>query len=281
MLADNALESAMNDSLTSCTEIDARRALAERIAKAAGARAKSFLGRPEKLCTVVKSSSQDLVSDADKAAEAYLRRIIGMNFPTDGILGEEGSLKIGSSGFDWVIDPIDGTMAFLVGQPNWTVSIAVLENGKPVIGVIFAPMLGETYVAQFQRGALLNDRPIFINQEWSIRSTTVGYGGTTLADPEEAGQFVTRLYSEGGVIFRVGSGALMLAYVAGNRLAGYYDPSLFCWDCMAGIVLVREAGGVVEFAGDLSSPGAIWAGNRNVYDHLKQLTKDFKHKARS
>lgn len=262
----------MNQTPPDFHDIDKRRALAERIARSAGAKAARFLLHPEKLVSTEKSSSQDLVSIADRATEVHLRRMILRNFPQDGIAGEEAGNTIGSSGYDWVIDPIDGTMAFLVGQPNWTVSIAVLHEGRPVIGVVFAPMLKELYVGQAERGATLNGRPLAINQDWTIRSTTIGYGGTERADPLEVGAFITRLYQEGGVIFRVGSGALMLAYVAANRLAGYYDPTLYCWDCMAGLVLIREAGGLAEFAGSLSQPGEIWAGNHRVFQDLKRLS---------
>ncbi len=253
-------------------DVDRRREVAERVAKIAGEKAKAFLAHPEKLHTSRKASSQDLVSAADMATEIYLRQAISRSFPDDGILGEEAGATDGTTGFNWVIDPIDGTMAFLVGQPNWTVSVAVLFDGQPVIGAVFAPMLGEFFVGQTGRGASFNTIPIAINQEWTIRSTTIGYGASTRADPVEAGLFVTRLYQEGGVMFRVASGALMLAYVAANRLAGYYDPSLFCWDCMAGIVIIREAGGVAEFSGNLREPGSIWAGNPIVYSQLKQLS---------
>lgn len=254
------------------SEIDERLTLAMKLAKSAGAKARSFLKRPDDLGFSEKSSSQDLVSAADQATEAYMRRTIMRSFKEDGIVGEEAGGLPGQSGFDWVIDPIDGTMAFLVGQPNWTVSIAVLHHGEPVVGVVCAPLLNELYAARTGAGATLNGRPLTLNQNWNIRSTTIGYGGTERADPLEVGQFVTRLYQEGGVIFRVGSGALMLAYVASNRLAGYYDPTLFCWDCMAGMVLIREAGGLAQFDGSLSEPGPIWAGNKGVFTDLRRLS---------
>lgn len=262
----------MNDQHCNSIDMAARCALAERMAREAGEKARSFLAHPEKLGWTEKASSQDIVSAADEATEAFLRETILEHFPTDGIVGEEAGSTPGSSGFDWVIDPIDGTMAFLVGQPNWTVSVAVLQNGEPVIGVVAAPMFDELYVGQSGKGATLNGKPLSINRDWTIRSTTVGFGGTERADPRHVGDFVTRLYQEGGVIFRVGSGALMLAYVAANRLAGYYDPTLFCWDCMAGMVLIREAGGLAEFAGSLTEPGEIWAGNRNVFEDLKRIS---------
>lgn len=262
----------MNDQHRDSIDMVARSALAERMAREAGAKARSFLAHPEKLGWTEKASSQDIVSAADEATEAFLREMIQQHFPADGIVGEEEGSTTGSSGFDWVIDPIDGTMAFLVGQPNWTVSVAVLHNGEPVIGVVAAPMFDEIYVGRSGGGATLNGRPLAINPDWTIRSTTVGFGGTERANPRHVGGFVTRLYQEGGVIFRVGSGALMLAYVAANRLAGYYDPTLFCWDCMAGMVLIREAGGLAEFAGSLSEPGEIWAGNSNVFQDLKRIS---------
>ncbi|WP_430249290.1 inositol monophosphatase family protein [Neorhizobium sp. DAR64860/K0K1] len=253
-------------------DIALRCKLAEDVARKAGDKARSFLATPEKLGWIEKASSQDIVSAADEATETYLRQMIRQAFPEDGIVGEEAGSTTGNSGFDWVIDPIDGTMAFLVGQPNWTVSVAVLHQGEPVIGVVVAPILDEVYVGSLGCGATLNGRRLAISEDWTIRSTTVGFGGTERADPLKVGAFVTRLYQEGGVLFRVGSGALMLAYVAANRLAGYYDPTLFCWDCMAGIVLIREAGGLAEFAGSLSEPGEIWAGNRNVFDNLKRIS---------
>lgn len=250
-----------------------RLAIAERLARTAGDKARAFFLNRDTLHAVSKSDSQDLVSEADRAIEAWLRAAIRDAFPEDGIVGEEEAASEGSSGFVWVIDPIDGTMPFLVGQPNWTVSIGVAWERKPVIGVIFAPMMDELYAAVEGGGARLNGRPLSINADWTIASTTIGFGATQKASPREVGAFAEALYGAGGVLFRVGSGALMLAYVAANRLAGYYDPILYCWDCWAGIVLVREAGGVVTFDGDLATPGPMWAGNPRVHDELRRLSQ--------
>ncbi len=106
----------MTDVRSGQGEIHHRRVLAERIAKVAGARAKGFLSKPERLKAELKSSTQDLVSIADRVTESYLRRMIKKNFPDDGIVGEEAGSTIGSSGYTWVIDPIDGTMAFSWGN---------------------------------------------------------------------------------------------------------------------------------------------------------------------
>ncbi|MBS7543249.1 inositol monophosphatase family protein [Ancylobacter oerskovii] len=249
-----------------------RLAAAERLARMAGTKARSFFLNRDTLHPTSKSDSQDLVSEADRSIEIWLRRMIREQFPDDGIVGEEEAATEGLSGFDWVIDPIDGTMPFLVGQPNWTVSIGIARRGEPAAGVVHAPMLRELYAAATGAGARLNGRPLTMNPDWTVASTTIGFGATQKASPQEAGAFVEALYREGGVLFRVGSGALMLAYVAANRLAGYYDPTLHCWDCWAGIVLVREAGGVVTFEGDLGQPGPIWAGNHRVHGQLRRLS---------
>lgn len=253
-------------------QLDLRLAAAKVLAQAAGEKALAFFVRRESLTTELKSSSQDLVSEADRTVEAWLRQEIGQQFPDDGIVGEEEDSVLGRSGYDWVIDPIDGTMPFLVGQPNWVVSIGLARNQQPVAGAIYAPILHELYSAREGGGAHLNGRPLVMNRDWTLSSTTIGFGATQKAEASAAGRFVEGLYREGGVLFRVGSGALMLAYVAANRLAGYYDPQLNCWDCWAGIVLIREAGGEVVFDGDLIRPGSIWAGNARVCKDLVRLS---------
>lgn len=250
----------------------ARQAVAETLARGAGARARRFFLQRDTLRPELKSDSQDLVSEADRSIEAWLRRAIRRHFPGDGIVGEEEAATQGTSGFVWVIDPIDGTMPFLVGQPNWTVSIGIARGTEPVAGVIYAPMLRELYSAVAGGGARLNGQTLAMNPDWTVASTTIGFGATQKASPAEVGAFVEGLYREGGVLFRVGSGALMLAYVAANRLAGYYDPTLHCWDCWAGMVLVREAGGLVSFEGDFTRPGAMWAGNATVHAALRRLS---------
>ncbi|MBS9477581.1 inositol monophosphatase family protein [Ancylobacter radicis] len=249
-----------------------RFAVAQALARRAGNTARRFFLRPESLTPELKSSSQDLVSEADRTVEAWLRSAIARHFPDDGIVGEEEAATAGTSGYVWVVDPIDGTMPFLVGQPNWCVSIGLAQAGRPVAGAIYAPMLRELYAAMEGGGAFLNGRRLEMNADWTLTSTTIGFGATQKATPQEVGRFVEGLYREGGVLFRIGSGALMLAYVAANRIAGYYDPMLYCWDCWAGAVLIREAGGEVTFAGDLARPGPIWAGNASVHADLKRLS---------
>ncbi|MEK1933939.1 MAG: inositol monophosphatase family protein, partial [Pararhizobium sp.] len=149
----------------------------------------------------------------------------------------------GHSGYTWVVDPIDGTSPFVNGMPNWCVSIAVLHDGEPVIGVICAPCHDELYSSAAGQGATLNGKRLTLDPTRTIRNAVTGIGANNYVPPAFVASMVERLLEAGGNFVRNGSGALMLAYVAAGRLVGYYEPYMHAWDCMAGYCLVREAGG--------------------------------------
>ena len=119
-------------------ELEARLALAEKIAREAGAKALDYFKQRETLVIETKRDPQDVVSIADRDVEQLIRARVSEAFSQDGFLGEEYGLNEGTSGYTWVVDPIDGTSPFVNGMPNWCVSIAVLKDGEPVIGVIQA-----------------------------------------------------------------------------------------------------------------------------------------------
>ncbi|GJD49306.1 Inositol-1-monophosphatase [Methylobacterium crusticola] len=252
----------------------ARHALALAVAREAGERALAYFAARDSLVVERKSGAQDLVSQADREVEGLIREAVARAFPDDAVLGEEAGLSAGNSGYVWVVDPIDGTSPFLNGQPNWCVSVAVRGRTGIESGVVHAPVLRETYAAARGAGATLNGRALRIDPATVLTSANIGFGATAKTPPAEAAAFVERLCREGGVLFRNGSGALMLAYVAAGRLAGYYDPGLNSWDCYAGLLLVREAGGVAEFDGadDILAGGALRAGTRAVVEDLRRLS---------
>ncbi|WP_407526281.1 inositol monophosphatase family protein [Methylobacterium oryzisoli] len=254
--------------------VAARHALALAVAHAAGERALAYFRARDTLVIERKTNAQDLVSQADREVEGLIRAAVAVAFPDDAILGEEAGMSTGRSGYAWVVDPIDGTSPFLNGQPNWCVSIAVRGPAGIDAGVIHAPVLDETYAARRGAGATLNGRPIRLDPAATLTSANIGFGATTKTPPAEAAAFVEALYREGGVMFRNGSGALMLAYVAAGRLAGYYDPGLNAYDCYAGLLLVEEAGGVAEYDGsdDMLTGGALRAGTRAVVEDLRRLS---------
>jgi myo-inositol-1(or 4)-monophosphatase len=228
-------------------EVGRRFAAAESIAKRAGERALRYFEARGDLA-ISHKAAQDRVSEADREVEALIREAVAAQFPEDAFLGEEHGAAEGRSGFLWVVDPIDGTTPFLSGLPDWCVSIAVAAGGGPLIGAIHAPRLGETFVGVRGGGAFVNGRRLALDASAGLGDGMFAFGGSLKCDPAETGDFVRRLMRAGGMAFHNGSGALMLSYVADGRLVGYYDARIMPWDCFAGLVLVAEAGGKVDYA---------------------------------
>lgn len=225
------------------SSLEARLAHAEAVAREAGAMALDYFNRRETLVIETKRDPQDVVSIADREVENLIRGRFNQAYPDDGVLGEEYGLEAGTSGFTWVVDPIDGTSPFINGMPNWCISIALLHDGVPVVGVICAPCHDELYAAALGLGATLNGKTLRLDPTRTIRNSVTGIGANNYVTPAFVGKMVESLLAAGGNFIRNGSGALMLAYVAAGRLVGYYEPYMHAWDCLAGYCLVKEAGG--------------------------------------
>ena len=256
-------------------DITTRRTLAEQIAREAGTLALDYFGRRESLIVEIKGDPQDVVSIADRNVETLIKARVSEVFADDGFLGEEFGLVDGSSGYTWVVDPIDGTSPFVHGMPNWCVSIAVLHEQRPVVGVIFVPCHEEMYSGALGAGATLDGQLLSLGSQKTIRNAVTGIGANHHVSPEAVGRIVSDLLERGGNFVRLGSGALMLAYVAAGRLVGYYEPYMHAWDCLAGHCLVEEAGGwVLPFPteGDKLTRGApVLAAGPGAVDDLKAL----------
>ncbi|MET0747207.1 MAG: inositol monophosphatase family protein [Rhizobium sp.] len=255
--------------------LNSRFELAKAMAVEAGAMALAYFNDREKLVIETKRDLQDVVSIADRNVETLISERVSEHYADDGFLGEEYGLVKGSSAFTWVVDPIDGTSPFVNGMPNWCVSIAVLLDGVPVIGVIFAPCFDELYAAAKGQGASLNGKRLTLDPTRTIRNAVTGLGANSHVPPAIFGKIVQTLLEEGGNFIRNGSGALMLAYVAAGRLVGYYEPYMHAWDCMAGYCLVSEAGGwhhPFPVDGDALTRGApVLATGPGAIDDLKTL----------
>lgn len=193
--------------------------------------------------TTNKLNGQDVVSQADKAVEALVRERILAAFPEDGILGEEQGLAEGKSDFVWVVDPIDGTSCFVHGLKDWCISIALLKDSETVLGLIYQPTTDELFAAKAGGGAYLNGKPTSVDRQATIGTGLLGVGANFRIPPQQVSDFIHLLLEAGGMFIRSGSGALMLAHVACGRLVGYYEPHINSWDCLAGLCLIREAGG--------------------------------------
>ncbi|MFP3554152.1 inositol monophosphatase [Paraburkholderia sp. SIMBA_049] len=200
--------------------------------------------------TVECKGLQDEVSNADRDVESLIRERIAQTFPDDGFLGEESggnaANEFSKQQVIWVVDPIDGTSMFLNGMYTWCVSVAVLVDGEVAIGAIFDPNTKELFHAARGHGAYLNCDAISPSHESDVRDGIVGVGFSHRVKTDTFIPFLNRLLESGGMFIRNGSGALMIAYVAAGRLLGYYEPHINAWDCLAGIAILKEAGGLVS-----------------------------------
>jgi myo-inositol-1(or 4)-monophosphatase len=254
--------------------VAARLATAEAAARAAGAHALALFRDRGALTIETKHDALDMVSRADREAEEIVRAHVAAAFPDDGFMGEEGGAQGGTSGFTWVIDPIDGTVPFVSGLPHWCVAIAVQGPARTEAGVVFQPMPDEMFTARHGGGAALNGGPLRIGGDLRLTNSLTGLGASHRTTPAHVAEAVRRMMAAGGMFYRNGSGALMLAAVAAGRLGGYYEPHMHPWDCLAGLLLVREAGGrTLPFpAGDdLAAGGAVLAAAPGVWDDLAAL----------
>jgi myo-inositol-1(or 4)-monophosphatase len=260
---------------TDTQHISDRHALAEQIAREAGRLALDYFTRRDSLVIEIKGDPQDVVSIADRNVETLIRDRVAAAFADDGFLGEEYGLQEGGSGFTWVVDPIDGTSPFVQGMPNWCVSIAVLHDHQPVVGVIYVPCHEEIYSASRGQGATLNSVALRLDAQKTIRNAMTGIGANHHVTPAAVGKIITDLLDVGGNFIRLGSGALMLAYVAAGRLVGYYEPYMHAWDCLGGYCIIEEAGGTVlpfPTQGERLTKGApVLAAGPGAIDDLRRI----------
>jgi len=193
--------------------------------------------------TASMKGPQDYLTETDAASEAHIRAVIAEHFPDDHFFGEEGGGNIGDR--IWVVDPVDGTANFARGIPHFCISIAYVEAGQTQFGAIYNPALDELYFAELGKGATLNGRPIGAAGTDRFDAASVEMGWSTRVPNETYLTVMGNLLTLGTNVRRTGSGALALAYVADGRSDGYVELHMNAWDCLAGLLLVSEAGGAV------------------------------------
>lgn len=216
----------------------------------------------------------DYVSEVDRQAEDVIIKRLSKAYPDHGFLGEESGTKPGND-FQWIIDPLDGTTNFLFGVPHYAVSIALKHRDRIEQGVIYDPVKDELFTATAGGGAMLNSRRIRVTPRKQIEGALLATG-TPFRDDQDTEQFIDslRLFMNGtSGIRRAGSAALDLAYVAAGRYDGYWEFGVKPWDVAAGILLVKEAGGL---AGDMDpnqnvlNNGNVLAGTPKVYMEMQR-----------
>ena len=220
-----------------------------------------------------KSSPTDLVSEADHAAERLIRDRLAAARPEDGFLGEEGGEAAGTSGLRWVVDPLDGTINFLFGIPQWAVSIACEDADGTLAGVVYDPMRDELWSAERDGPALLDGRPLRGSERAELATALIATGFGYDADVRRLQAAVAaRLLPRVRDIRRLGSAALDLAWTAGGRYDAYYERGLNTWDRAAGELLCRRAGlAVRELAPSPPAGAGVLVGPEGLVDALEPL----------
>lgn len=226
-------------------QISQRADHARQVARDAAALALEFFRHIHAL-EIESKGLQDPVSNADREVELFIREALSTAFPDDGIVGEEHAPVESKSGYTWVIDPIDGTANFIVGSPCWAVVIACVHAGKTVSGVIHDPIADEHFCTRLGQGAELNGMPLKVATATGLSDGILGVGHSSRVPVEATLKALSELMKAGGIFYRNGSGALMLAYVAAGRLIGYCEPHMNSWDCIAGMLMITEAGGQID-----------------------------------
>jgi myo-inositol-1(or 4)-monophosphatase len=219
---------------------------ASAVAREAGALARRrFLDRSS--FTVGFKGPQNFITEVDGEVERLIQSRLIEVFPEDGFIGEEGDGRVGAAEAPiWVVDPIDGTSNFARGTPHYCVSIACVVGRAVEVGVIYDPMLDELFSARRGAGAWLNGAPMKTAPTTALGEATIEVGWNMRYGPDLFLGLYGRIIATGAGAVRAGSGALGLAYVAAGRRDGYVENHINAWDCLAGNLLVAEAGGYVS-----------------------------------
>ena len=219
----------------------------------------------------------DFVSSADKRTEKIIVEELLKAHPEYGIITEEsGIINKSNVNNRWIIDPIDGTMNFLNGIPQFAISIGYEENNEIKCGIIFNPVMNEMFLAEKGNGAYLNNSRIRVSNKKKIKDALIVTGG-----PKQVSKIKEKIFREYinvsnhvSNVRKFGSAALDIAYVACGRFDGYWQRELNYWDIAAGLIILKEAGGFVDFFEEERNyplKKNILASNSHIHDELKEL----------
>jgi myo-inositol-1(or 4)-monophosphatase len=247
-------------------------AIAEPIAREVAERLRASLAGDGPAIST-KSTATDLVTELDTWAEAHIARRLLEARPHDGVAGEEGADVVGTSGVQWSVDPIDGTVNFVHRLPGFCVSIAAEVDGEVVAGVVASPLHHEVFAAAQGRGATCNGEPIRCAEPASLDRSVIGTGfGYDPVRRRHQAEVVARVIDRIADVRRFGAAALDLCFVAAGRLDGYWEVGLNRWDHAAGALIAREAGALVSgLDGDRPDERFIVAAAPAVHDQLRAL----------
>jgi myo-inositol-1(or 4)-monophosphatase len=215
------------------------------IARQAATLALDFFNRRDELIAKTKKSPHDLVSEADARVEENIKAALATDFPQDGFLGEESGGQIGSS--IWIVDPIDGTTNFLSGLPMWGVSLGLVIDGEPQIGIIILPALGLEYLAIKGRGATCNGKMISVSENRDIERAIVIFGRSPHLPYDGPLKLAQEMMEKGALLYAFGCCVFNVTCVASGSCDLYVEQRVYPWDGAAASLIVREAGGIANF----------------------------------
>ena len=251
--------------------LDVARALAEE----AGRSALAAFHEPKE---VIVKGRGNLLTQTDLAVERFLQEGLDAEFPTHGVLSEETATDTSTDGYVWVVDPIDGTKNFASGIPFWCINIALCRDGEPLVAVTHDPIHSETFHAVRGGGAFVNDTPVRASDKPTVLASNLGFDiGYDNERGKQQLRLVYHLFPNMQALRIPGSAALGLAYAACGRYDVFVHRYLFPWDIAAGILLVREAGGLItDEAGNaitIRSETAIAGGVAVHADFLREAAR--------
>jgi myo-inositol-1(or 4)-monophosphatase len=229
----------------------ADRALAEELVRVAGAIALDLRGGAAEF----KDGATDVVTEADRRAEAEMQALIGAERPDDGVVGEEGAAVAGGRR-RWLLDPVDGTLNYARGLPAWCAAVALLDAGEAVVSAIYDPVAGELFSAARGEGATLNGAPLHTGAAPALGDAVMATFVDARRRDREIVDGTERLLRDVGALRAVGCGSLELAWIAAGRLDGWLQADVEPWDWHPGALLVEEAGGATRVAGRWTAAAA-------------------------
>jgi myo-inositol-1(or 4)-monophosphatase len=245
-----------------------------RAAREAGSVLMSHYGRVR----VRYKSDRSVVTEADLESEKLIKSLLESEFPNYSFIGEESGREDKDAGNIWVVDPLDGTTNYMIKNPFFGVSIGLIVNGSPLLGVVYYPFLDELFWAEKKKGAFLNDEKIHVSKKERVEDSVVSFCNNR---GEEAIKRMAPIFLDIKLVtnkFRqLGAGGLELCYVASGRTESFIMPDANIWDVAAGALIVSEAcGRVTDFRGAQYSMKSrdVLASNGWTHDQMLRLLKD-------
>lgn len=221
----------------------------------------------------------DFVTRVDKESEAIILDILRSKFPDHSFLAEESMHDAATDGYRWIIDPLDGTSNYIHGFPVTAVSIALQLGEELVAGVVLDPFRNELFTAIKAEGAFLNGKRIYVSATDTMGSALIGTGFPFKQKHliDHYLRLFKKVLVEVSDLRRPGSASIDLSYIACGRFDGFFEIGLMPWDCAAGALMIKEAGGIItNFGGgdEILTHGNIVAGNPQMHARLLKMTKE-------